>query len=423
MKYLITLFLVSITVQTLRAQTYVDYYRSGLVSYEEGDFSNFLRNFEKADSLRPNHRVILYNLAAGYALTNQSEKAYEVLSYRSSFYAIDDFSSDSDFVSIKEEGFLDKVLVKIESKNKLIQSSELAFEIPLEGFHAEGISFNSDNNRFFITDIRNGWIYSISKEGGNPILEFDLKEYGFWSAMGIIFDINDPNKMWVTSSAMPNFISFNDSLEGKSAILLFDLKSKKLLNSFEIEGNHVFGDLVQSSSGAVYFTDSINPSIFGIDIQKGEIVEISKNDSWWSLQGLTLSEDEEDLYFSDYITGIHKLNLTSKISSPISDKNELLRGADGIYRYQNKIYTLHNGTAPKRVASIRLDDNKLGIASSIEFLDNAIPELDEPTLGVIVGSNLYYIFNSPWGYYDRESNPMKDDWKPLRIQKLSLKGF
>ena len=417
MKYLLLCAFSIVVYSSAFSQAYIQHYRDGVQAYEDKDYEIFLHHFEKADSLRPNHRVILYNLAVAQTLNNQSEKAFETLKYRTGFYAVDDFSDDENFSDLTKSGYIGKLQKIIEESNKPERKSLKAFEVSIEGFHAEGIAYNEQESRFYLTDIRNGWVYSVDVDGMNPEKVLDLKDLGYWSAMGIKFDPHNNDHLWITTSAMKNFVEFNDTLSGKSAVLKIDLLNKKVIKAYEIEGNHVFGDLIFSRDGSLIISDSGEPKLYILFQEEDKLKEFISHQEWWNLQGIALSENEEFLFVSDYVTGIYKVDLETKEVTPLTENNELLRGSDGIYSYNNKLVMLQNGTAPKRVASIILDKK----GEEITFSDNSLEELDEPTLGVVVGSDLYYIANSPWAYYDQEGNPVLEEWKPILINRLSLK--
>ena len=421
MKYFLTIILFWGLQTNAFSQDFVQHYRDGIADYENQDFDGYLHHFQKSDSLRPNHRVLLYHLAKAYALNKQPEKAFEVLKYRAGFYALDDFSEEKDFSILGDSGLLDKLINLINKTNEAKKSSETVFEVDIPGFHAEGIAFHHQKKRFFLTDIRNGLIYSVGFEGDNPRKELDLKEFGYWSALGIKFDPQNENQLWVTTAAMENFERYDDSLSGRSAVLNFDINNGKLLMKFEIEGNHVFGDLIFAEDGSIIISDSGEPTLYKISNEREEIMEFISSPEWWNLQGIALSESKKMVFVSDYITGIYRIDLETKEVKAVSERNELLRGADGIYLKGDKLIMLQNGTSPKRVASLTLTYSGMGITSSINFPDNALEELDEPTLGVLVGSELYYIANSPWAHYSQEGEPILENWKPIRINKLSIK--
>ncbi len=295
----------------VNGQTVNDYYRASIQAYEENRFDEFLEYAKKADSLRPNHRTLLYNVAAGYALNAKPKEAFLTLKYRIGFYAVNDFEEDQDFKSLSEEQ-LKELKRDIAILNEPKESSELVFELNLEGFHAEDVTYHQADDRFFISDVHNGLIVSVGMQGESPREEFDLKELGYWSALGLAFDPNEENILWVTSSMMNIFSAFVDSLDGKSVVLKFDISNGELLASYELPGKHVLGELVISDTGDLYISDSIEPYIYSIKRGSSEVEEFLTDERWFNLQGLDIDQENNLLYISDYITGAYRVGLANK---------------------------------------------------------------------------------------------------------------
>ncbi len=392
-----------------------EYYQSANKAFEEKDYPTFLAHLEKANELRPNHRTILYNLAVAQTLNQQIEKAIETLEYRASFYAVNDFDDDEKFNPLKELTTYQRILSHIEEKNQPVLNSSLHFEFEKNGFHPEGVAIHPKSGNFLVSDVRCGLISSFTSDGlkYKPIL--DLKKLGFWGAMGMAFDKQDSNILWVTTSALPNYCEYADSLEGKSAVLQIDLKNKKLIRSYSMmEGNHVFGDLVISENGTVYISDSSEPFIFRIAPKKDFLEVFLAPDNLFNLQGLALG-DENKLYIADYITGVYSIDLSSRQITPVISETQLTRGTDGLYYSNNQLFLMQNGTRPFQVAKVDLSN------SAISIVDRAVPELNEPTLGTIYNGHLYFIANSPWAFYDEDGKPQLEKWPVLQIRYKKLR--
>lgn len=414
MKTLSIFLLVLFTCVNVSAQTTAGKeYQLALEAFDAENYSSFLTHIQKANELRPNHRVILYNMAIAYVLNELPVKAIEALKYRSSFYALNDFDQDEKLAPLKSLPQYQQLLSQIDEQNKPILNSSLHFEFEQKGFHPEGIAIQPESGDFLISDVRCGLISSFNKDGSEhkPIL--DLKKFGFWGAMGMAFDKQDPNMIWVSTSALPNYCEYSDSLDGKSAVLKIDLKKKQLIRSYSVEGHHVFGDLVTTETGAVYISDSSEPIVYKITKQNNKLEEFLKPEGLFNLQGLALGE-ENILYISDYITGVYSVDLSSKKITPVISEAHLTRGTDGLYFHNGLLYLMQNGTRPFQVAKVDIS------SSSIEILDRAVPELNEPTLGIMKNGILYFIANSPWAFYDEENNPKLDEWPKLQIRKLTI---
>ena len=415
MRKLIVFFLLVLSVES-RAQSYIEYYRESIQAYQAENWPEFLDLTLKADSLRPNHRSFLYNLSIAYTLNGMQDKAIETLLYRADFYADGDILTDPEFESLHSYRMWSDLENKVMGYNEMKDRSELAFTFKKENFHPEGVAYSEEEGRFYFTDIRNGLVLSFDEEGANEKLEIDLKEYGFWSAAGILFS---GDKLWISTVAFEHYSGYSPDLEGRSAVLCFNRKSKELEKVYKIEGDHIFGDFVISPEGVLYVTDSNYPMVYRISDQDSSLQAFISSSRWYNLQGVAMSDDSKYLYVSDYITGIHRVEISSGDMVPLITENQLLRGSDGIYQKGGKLVLLQNGVLPVRVLSMQLDSNGKGEPESLTYEVQSTLGLTEPTLGVWVGTDLYYIGNSPWQYYE-EGKPHTDKWPEIRIYKLSV---
>lgn len=419
--YLLLHILLAAFAYPLKAQNdYHQYYNKSIRFYRNRDFRSFLAMTHKADSLRPNHPTLLYNLAAGLALNGQKAAAMEVLRKRIAFYAKDDFDRDKDFNALKNEDGYRRLLAGIKRLTHPKKSSKPAFSLSKKNFHPEGITFHKSNGRFLLGDIRSGKIYSYEADGTGEKLFIDLSESGYWSVMGMAFDAQSPQKLWVTTSALPEFAGYDSTLEGQSAVLMINAATVEIEKEFRINGKHLFGDLAAAPDGQIYVTDSRNPVVYTIEPDSEIIHPLAKDDRWWNLQGVAVSDDNRYLFIADYVTGIFVLNLVSRKIKPLLEKNYISRGTDGLYLMDKALVFIQNGTYPKRIGVVKIDQNGRGDESTITFTDQALDGLDEPTLGVIVGQQLFYIANSPWAYYDEYHNPISKSWPDIHIWKLQL---
>ncbi len=384
MRLLTTLFL-TLVVTCAFSQSLRDVYNAGMAAYKSGDFLTYLEKMKEADSLSPMHQTIVYNLASAYAKNDQHDMAIEKLKVAININAGFEPESDEDF----SEMDLSSILTLKEKLNAVIKSSEVAFTNSELDLHPESVAHDPETGHFFLNSVRKGKILRF-----NPMdKEYSTLIDGRWAVMGM--KVKD-GFLWGCEVATNEHENYSESDQGKTALLKFNLKSGELVDRWELEGGHWFGDLIFSKSGKPFISDSMKPIIYTLQNDKLEVFK-DFSDDLFNLQGLAFNEDETVLYIADYKLGIYRMEMETGVLKPISSENYLTKGTDGLYFYQNSLIAIQNGVRPFRVSRIALRKN--GLMEDIDFLEKATSELGEPTLGVVVGNQLFYVANSPWGAY------------------------
>lgn len=391
----------------LSGQSLREIYQAGLKAYEEKNYQVFTEKMFTIDTMRPNYPPVVYNLAGGYALTGESEKSIEILNRYILMNATQDFTKDEDFSSLADNPDFKKI---IEKQKELTQEIpvEIAYQFPILKSHSECIAYSKKQKAFFMGGVRDGKIWKIA-EGEAPVVWAESPENS-WAVMGI--DISPDGKtLWVCTSAMEQYQDLVEEDKGKVSVLKYDLKKGKLLETFALPPNHVFGDMIFDEKGNAYFSDGTANKLYWVSEEKGEL-EVFKDmeNDVFNLQGLTFNDDQSSIYISDYIDGVYKLDIDTKTIQKLTTPDDvLLKGIDGLYFRNNSLVGLHNGTTPNRVIKYNLDDAGTGIVSSEIVAQSGL--LGEPTQGTLVDGKLLYIVNSPWPAYDQEGNfnPEKND--------------
>ena len=109
--------------------------------------------------------------------------------------------------------------------------------------------------------------------------------------------------------------NFDEQTDGVSVVFKFDLKTGKLIKKYVLPNTpqkHGFGDLVVSSRGDVYVTDSLTPAVYSIRADRDELELFLEDEAFASPQGLDFSPDERRLFVADYSRGLFAVDLASK---------------------------------------------------------------------------------------------------------------
>ncbi|GAB4230947.1 MAG: hypothetical protein Tsb0034_03050 [Ekhidna sp.] len=381
-------------------QSLQELYQAGTEAYKEKNYELFRDKMFTIDSLRPNYPVVVYNLAAGYALNGQLDLAINKLVNYTLMDATKDFAADSDFVNvINSDRYSD--VTNLQKKLTKEVSVKQAYNLSLQEIHPESITYSKQTKSYYIGGVRDGriWKYTDNSEPEVFISSPDSS----WAVMGLEIS-TDGKSLWACTSSMNNYSKYTESEAGYASVLQFDLKTGKLLNTFVEKGGHNFGDLIISKKGDIYISDGLANKLYWIKNGSDELkVFVDLSETAFNLQGLTFSKDQKSIYISDYIDGIIKLDLDSRDAKKLKVKHPevLLKGIDGLYLDNGSLLALHNGTTPNRVMKYKLGTNDDIIEAEIVAQGGI---LGEPTQGVYVGNKFCFIANSPWAAYDREGN-------------------
>ena len=79
-------------------------------------------------------------------------------------------------------------------------------------------------------------------------------------------------------------------------------------------------------------------------------------------------------------------------------------GIDGLALANGWLIAIQNGIKPHRVVGWRLDPARDRSSPRRACSSAAIAAFDEPTLGVVVGTDFYFVANSQYGHFRRDGS-------------------
>jgi hypothetical protein len=397
------------------------YYRQqAAAAYKSKDYTTALANLNKALELIPDHPTLFYNIAAISTLQGKTTEALASLSKIADMGIALRPEKDADFDAIKETPEFKAILKRFEQNRTPVVKSTTAFTIHEKGLITEGIAYDPVDESFFISSVHKRKILSIGKSG--EVATLATEHDGLFSALGMKVDTNRRH-LWITSTAFPQMINFKKDEDGTSAVLKFDLRTKKLLKKYVLPNTgkkHTLGDLTINSSGDVFTTDSVSPAVYVIPHKSDQIELFLENAGFGSPQGLAFSTDERHLFMADYSTGLFDIDVnTKKISHFAPVPGATLLGIDGLYFYKGFLIGVQNGVTPQRIVRIALGGDYKRV-ERLDLLEANNPLFLEPTLGVIVKDEFFFIANSQWPLVDENGKLAEDKLQDPLILKIQL---
>jgi hypothetical protein len=384
------------------------YYAQAQAAYKAKAYPKFYEMIKEANTLHPYHQGILYQLGLAAALTGHKAEAF--VNLKKAILIDTGFKLEglTDFNSIKATPDFNALLDLQKEWSRPVIHSDTAMILKDRKLHTEGIAFDPANKNFYLGSIHLRKIVKTTLQG--PVTDFCESGFdGMTSIFGI--KIDDKNKvLWACSSPMPEMEHFDST--ARSAVFKFDLTTGKLIEKIQRphwENDGVFGDLVLSPQGEVFVSDGKNNMIFVVNEKTQQLEPFFTSLEFWNLQGLAFSETGKYLFAADYVKGLYRLDLKSKelISIPCPP-DVSLKGIDGLNFYGNSLIAIQNGVSPLRVMRYFLNTDQSQI-TRFEVIDRKHPAFDEPTMGVIVGNDFYYIANSQWNGYDARHHIKAED--------------
>lgn len=369
-------------------------------AYQSKDYAAFLENMKRAAALRPDHPRIVYNLSAAHALNGHKDEAIECLSRLARMGLAYAAEKDDDFASIRDSREFASVIALLQKNRSPVGDATQAFTVREKGLVPESVAYDPSTRSFYVSSVYRRKILRVTPKGEAE--EFATERDGLWSVMGMKVDAAR-RELWVCTAAQPQMSNYDARERGRSGVFKFDLRTGKLAGKYMLPDDskqHWLGDLVVSSRGDVYATDSLSPALYVLRRGADKFETVMEGEPFASPQGLDFSADGKRLFVADYSKGVFVIDLETKKYAPLAPApDSTMLGIDGLYFYRGRLVAVQNGVDPNRVVQFFLSKD-LSRVERFETVSANQPAFDEPTLGVVVKDDFYFVANSQWGTID-----------------------
>jgi hypothetical protein len=381
-------------------QTWIDEYQTVSAAANRAcgarDYPECRRQLSRMSELLDGRADIVYRLAKVEMAAGNPDAALELLSLFSksglTFVAPE---KDADFAPLHERPEWAEVVSRIAEARKNMTASEPFVTLAQQDLVAEDIAYDPRSARFFVSSVRHGKIVAFGKDGAASDFLPEGRA-GVWAVLALGVDARR-RLLWASTASMPEFARYEKAQDGRSALLKISLDTGKILKRYDTPSTqkHALGDLTVSRAGDVYVSDGYG-TVYLVDHQRDTLDVLVGPGTFRSPQTPALSPDQTRLFVADFTRGIGIVNLKTRAVALLPHPPEMsLGGIDGLYLSGRLLIAMQNGTTPRRVIRMELDAGLTRVVGW-KILEANWEGLGDPTHGVVVGGDLYFIVNSGW---------------------------
>ncbi len=396
------------------AQGWREANKAALDAYKSETWPAYLENVRRLDELRPGHPRVLFNLAGALARNGHPADALTTLERLASMGVVMPVKGDADLASLSGTPRFAAVIERMTKSTAPFGSARSAVTIDAKGALPEGVAYDAASSTIFVSTVVGRTVWSVDRAG--QARELPIPADALWSAMGMTVDAKR-GLLWICTAATPMTPGIDASLQGRSAIIAWDIKARKVAARIELaeEGaQHWFGDLALDSRGNVYVSDTTAAAIYRHVPGSAKLERWLEDERIVNPQGLAFAGSDALLVLADYPTGLWAVDTATKKVERISAAPDVtLVGIDGLLFRKGGLVAVQNGTTPQRVVRLAWDPARRRI-TSWELLEANRPEFEELTLAADGGEAFYFIATSQWEAFD-ESGKLKDGAKQREI--------
>ena len=294
--------------------------------------------------------------------------------------------------------------------------SPVAFRIPDREFVPEGIAYDASAKTFYVGSTYLRKIVAVDARG--TVRDFTLSgQDGLRGVLGLRVDARR-RLLWAVSSdlglSMPIKGVPRDCL-GCSDVLKYDLRTGRLLKKYSLPNKpapHFLNDLTINADGDVFISDTLAGELYRIARRRDELELFARLGKESFPNGIDLSPDGRRLFVGTN-NSITAVGVRDRSVARLRQPAGVKPGIDGLYFHGGGLIGVEPFDKEKIVRYIL--DARAEAVTRVQVLESAHPLMSQPTTGVVVGRDFYYIANSQLQVFRRLFKPGGE----LDLAKLS----
>lgn len=376
----------------------------------------------EADALIPNHPGLMLMRARLAAQSGDAAGGVAHLRRYADAGLVVDPSRDPALSLLAGTPGYAEAVARISANRAPVGAGQLSLVASLPaGYLVESVARDEARGQWLVSSIAWRTIMAVSDEGAiTPWLAETPVTAGI---LGLTVDA-ERGWVWAASAPVPPATTHwpEGSTPPRTALLRIELATGQInawLEAPEGDG-HSFGDVALGADGTVYVADT-SGSVFRVrPATEATLEPVVAPGLIASPQGMVVTPDGKGLIVVDYSSGLHRVDMaTGAVARLAQPADASLIGIDGLASDGRAIYALQNGVAPQRVLKLTLDAGWTRI-DAVEVLAANLPEIDEPTTGLVHDGGLVFVSRSQWSDFEETGALKAGADGPAIIARLRL---
>ena len=365
-------------------------------AFAEGEHRRVLEINQELHDQRPFNVDYQVEIVRAAALLDEKTIAYEQMLSMTRQGVAYDFNQTDDTLNIRKTElyrYLNDLMIET-----LVPAGDAFVQLALAGEAADfrSITWDSTRERFLVGTAREGKVFAVSMEGDAEVLLQADDRNGLWSIGGLFADAAR-NRLWISSTASPDFAAYKPADQYRAALFEFNLETLELIETYFLPVDsiaHELGGIAVTDDGHVYVVDRATPIVYLKKPEADRIEGFVGSKKLVSLTDVTVAPDNSRIFVSDSATGIFVVDPAAQQAYMLSgppDSN--FGGIEGIEYTFGELLIVQGGLQPQRLMRLKLDPTA-SAAEAVTPMAVAKKEYNHPGVAALQGGNLYYFANT-----------------------------
>ena len=206
-----------------------------------------------------------------------------------------DPSRDRSFVNLRNAKEFQSLVEEARTQTPPVSNSRLIAIVPETDLFPENLAYDPATKAFFFgSTFRNEIVRCNQWAACEPFVAPDREGLGY--VLGL--KIHQPSRtLWVTSNK-----------ESGASLRHYRLTSGQLIRDYPLSGAHLFNDLVVSSSGQVFVTDTKEGAVYKLTSERDRLERLAPSHVFTAANGIALSPDETTLFVASFGEGVSAID-------------------------------------------------------------------------------------------------------------------